>query len=130
MTQAMPGRCSVPLTGPISLPGPLRITLAAIILLTGAFGCQRTEPHEPLPVSAEVGEGLYALRRCSTCHAIDGSGGRIGCDLSRVARRREKDWIVRWLRDPQAVRPGTRMPDMGLSEEEALAIAEYLATRR
>jgi cytochrome c2 len=103
----------------------------AIALLAVALpGCHRADPHEPLPITADVGEGLYALKRCSSCHAIDGKGGRIGCDLSRVALRRDKDWMTRWLKDPQAVRPGTRMPDIGLSEDEAAAIAEYLATRR
>ncbi len=93
-------------------------------------GCRQAERHEPLPITAEVGEGLYALKRCSSCHAIDGVGGKIGCDLSRVAKRREKDWMALWLKDPQAVRPGTRMPDMGLDEDESRAIAEYLSTRR
>lgn len=107
----------------------LRAWLVGYLLL-GLPGCQKAAPEEKLPITAEVGEGLYALKRCSSCHAIDGEGGKIGCDLSRVARRREKEWMARWLKDPQAIRPGTRMPDMGLKDDEARAIAEYLATRR
>ena len=108
----------------------MRLGLIGICLIVGLSGCNRPEVEKPLPLTAEIGEGLYALKHCSTCHAIDGKGGNIGCDLSRVAKRREKEWMARWLKDPQAVRPGTRMPDMGLSDEEALAIAEYLDTRR
>jgi cytochrome c2 len=107
----------------------MRAWIAAFLVL-GMPGCQQAERQEAIPLTAEVGEGLYALKRCSSCHAIDGVGGQIGCDLSRVARRREKDWMARWLLDPNEVRPGTRMPNMGLDENEARAIAEYLATRK
>ena len=31
-----------------------------------------------------------------------------------------------WLRDPEAVRPGTRMPNLGLSEEEIAALLAFL----
>jgi cytochrome c2 len=90
----------------------------------------RAPDREEISATPEVGEALYAVKRCSTCHAIAGVGGRIGCDLTRVARRRKKDWMARWLLDPQRVRPGTNMPNMGLKNDEARAIAEYLATRR
>lgn len=103
----------------------LVVPAVALLLLLGCQG-----PPKRVAASAEVGEALYALKRCSTCHAIDGKGGAIGCDLTRVARRRNQAWMERWLADPQAVRPGTRMPNMGLKEDEVRAIAAYLATRR
>lgn len=86
--------------------------------------------EEPAVAAADVGRGLYVLRQCSTCHAMDGVGGEVGCDLSRVGKRREEAWMARWLVDPQKVRPGTSMPNMGLKDSEARAIAAYLATRK
>jgi cytochrome c1 len=32
----------------------------------------------------------------------------------------------RWIQSPQAIAPGTAMPDLGVSEREAQAIAAYL----
>jgi cytochrome c1 len=36
--------------------------------------------------------------------------------------------LIRWLLDPQAVEPGTDMPDLNLTETEARDIAAYLFT--
>jgi cytochrome c1 len=37
---------------------------------------------------------------------------------------------VQWLREPQAVHPGTAMPDLDVSERDARDIAAYLGTLR
>jgi cytochrome c1 len=34
--------------------------------------------------------------------------------------------LVRWIRDPQGVEPGTAMPDTGISQEDARDVAAYL----
>ena len=38
--------------------------------------------------------------------------------------------LTAWLRDPPAIDPSTAMPDLGLSEAEALHMAAYLYTLR
>jgi hypothetical protein len=38
--------------------------------------------------------------------------------------------MVRWLRDPKAIDPGSAMPDLGIAEQDALDIAAFLATLR
>jgi cytochrome c1 len=38
------------------------------------------------------------------------------------------DNMERWLRDPAAVKPGTAMPDLGVSEQDARDIAAFLRT--
>jgi cytochrome c1 len=40
------------------------------------------------------------------------------------------DNLVRWIRDPKGVDPGTAMPDMGVSEAHARLMAEYLLRPR
>jgi cytochrome c1 len=40
------------------------------------------------------------------------------------------DQLVRWIQQPQAVEPGTAMPDLGVSLAEARDIAAYLYTLR
>ena len=38
------------------------------------------------------------------------------------------DNLVQWLRRPQIIKPGTAMPDMGVTEVHARDMAAYLAT--
>ncbi len=38
--------------------------------------------------------------------------------------------LMRWIRDPQDVSPGTAMPQMGLSEQEGRDIAAFLYSLR
>jgi cytochrome c len=37
-----------------------------------------------------------------------------------------EDNLIRWIQDPQQVEPGTAMPDLGVTEDEARDIAAYL----
>jgi cytochrome c1 len=34
--------------------------------------------------------------------------------------------MVRWLEHPQALRPGSGMPEMGVTDKDARAMAAYL----
>src|SRR5439155_32186 len=36
------------------------------------------------------------------------------------------DNVAAWVRDPQRLKPGVKMPDLGLTEEQAKAVAAYL----
>jgi len=36
--------------------------------------------------------------------------------------------LARWIRDPQAVEPGTAMPNLDVSSEDAQNIAAYITT--
>lgn len=78
----------------------------------------------------EAGRRLVMEYDCRACHRIvDPESGRERFpDLTRVGRKRDKAWLDRWLRDPQAVKPGTFMPTYPFSNEERTAIVEYLAT--
>jgi len=60
-----------------------------------------------------VGEDVYSTR-CATCHTI-GQGDKLGPDLLGVVSNRERDWLIRWLQEPDAM----------LKEKDPLAIALY-----
>ena len=83
--------------------------------------------------------GRVAIARygCGGCHVIGGitgANGSVGPDLTRVAERSEiagklpndPDAMVRWLMHPQAIAPGSGMPEMGISQAEARDIAAFL----
>ncbi|MCK8787508.1 c-type cytochrome [Roseomonas sp. NAR14] len=76
---------------------------------------------------------------CGACHVIPGVRNAVawvGPPLTEWSRRgyvggrlpNTPANLVRWLRDTQGISPGSAMPDLGLSEEEARDMAAYLFT--
>ena len=74
---------------------------------------------------------------CGACHAIRGTDarGKVGPDLTHVASRQtlaaltipnRRDQMIRWLRDPQGVKYGARMPAVAMSDRQRAQIADYL----
>src|SRR5260370_17530386 len=53
---------------------------------------------------------------CQSCHTIDSSGGYVGPSLNDVADWLTPAWIESWLRNPQALVPGTIEPRRSLTE--------------
>jgi len=74
----------------------------------------------------DKGEALFIAYDCYACHTHDGKGGRVGPDLTDVSKRRSQKWEKKWLANPEAVKPGTFMPNFHLSEEEIAALTEFL----
>jgi cytochrome c2 len=82
--------------------------------------------------------------QCGACHVIpgvqgaDGKARDAGPGLEHIGRLsyiaggipNQPDNMVRWLRVPHAVKPGTEMPPMGLTEQEARHMAAFLYTLR
>lgn len=83
---------------------------------------------EPL---IERGKLLYQDKYgCQACHAIGGEGGAVGPALDRAGFRLNGTWVYRWIISPQAMKPETKMPNLGVTDEHALAIVAYLGTLR
>lgn len=71
----------------------------------------------PAPVSPALkGDGRLLVGSkgfaCVKCHNFnkEKAEGVPGIDLTVMARRVRPEWFFKYLRDPQSVRPGTRMP--------------------
>ncbi|MBL0420775.1 c-type cytochrome [Ramlibacter sp. AW1] len=105
----------------------------------------RAEPAAAqLPTSlGSVAEGRLKIDAflCATCHVIPGvvgAGFHVGPPLAGVGQRafiagvvpNQPENLVRFLLNPPAVAPGTAMPPLGLSEEDARDIAAFLYTLR
>lgn len=87
--------------------------------------------------SAQHGKDLIVHYGCGSCHAIPGirdARGLVGPPLILMGRRtyiagelpNSPENLEKWLLDPKAVEPGTAMPNLGLSEQDARDIAAYL----
>lgn len=75
----------------------------------------------------ETGANLVQAYGCGACHRVGTEAGRaLYPDLTTLAARRSPAWERRWLADPEALIPGTFMPDFHLSEGEIEAIVVYL----
>ena len=95
----------------------------------------KAPPAAPVGDAAKGVQAFYA-GACIACHTIQGvSAGVVGPDLSHVGSRKTlaagllpntPDSLARWLRDPQAVKPGALMPKQPLTEEQISALVAYL----
>jgi cytochrome c oxidase subunit II len=92
---------------------------------------------EPVDSSLVIGRQL-TVQKCAACHVIRGTEaqfGRAGPDLTHFGRRytvaagvleNNHENLAAWLRNPPAIKPGARMPNMGLTEDEIRYINAYL----
>jgi cytochrome c len=91
----------------------------------------------------EPSRGKDVIRRygCSTCHTIpgvEGARGQVGPSLEGIAGRaylagklpNTPANMIKWIREPQDVQPGTAMPELGVTEQDGKDIAAYLYTLR
>lgn len=94
---------------------------------------------QPSGSAASEGARLFLEKKCGDCHAIAGTAakGGNGPDLTHVLSREflgagiarnTPETLALWLTNPQAAKPGNRMPDPHLSDAEASALAAYLGT--
>ncbi len=85
------------------------------------------------------GRAALVTYGCGACHSIPGVQGAdatVGPPLDRFAYRRfiggelpnEPDNLVKCIMNPQAVEPGTAMPNLNVSEATARDMAAYLYT--
>lgn len=77
------------------------------------------------------GLAMFEVLGCHGCHPAEGFNDlpRVGPELTRIATKVEPAWMVEWIQNPQGYLRHTRMPNFGLSREEATAIAAYLLDR-
>jgi len=73
---------------------------------------------------------FYSKYACQSCHIVDTKTdkGYIGPTLTQVGSRLTPAWVDAWLKNPQALRPGTTEPNQNLSEDDARALTAFLMT--
>ena len=102
---------------------------------------QTPTPGAPIPTDPEAGKRLFIAKGCTACHTVQGlpgALGTIGPELTHVASNQsivdgklapvDYENLKRWLHDPPAVKPGTLMPKLGLTDDELSALVAYLLT--
>ncbi len=87
------------------------------------------------------GRRVFETTACINCHAVSGTvaNGRFGPDLSHLMSRdtiaagaalNTPENLRLWIQKPEAIKPGSLMPAMELTDRELDALTAYLETLR
>jgi cytochrome c oxidase subunit 2 len=108
-----------------------------------AFDAWVRQQRQPAREQADAAEGQHVFQTtaCVNCHAVSGTAaaGQFGPDLTHLMSRdtiasgiapNTVENLRAWIRDPEALKPGSRMPAMKLTDRELDAVTAYLATLR
>ncbi len=87
------------------------------------------------------GQRVFETTACVNCHTVAGTvaNGRFGPDLTHLmsrdtiaagAAKNTPENLRRWILNPDAIKPGSLMPAMQLSDQELDALSAYLETLR
>lgn len=127
----------------MSLKKYLTIGWLCLLLLLVLTGCtaiaEAVEQETIMTGDVEAGRVALATYGCHSCHTIPGVVGAnslVGPPLNGWAQRayiagslpNEPEHLVSWIRYPQAIEPGTAMPNLGVTEEDAVNMSAYLYT--
>jgi cytochrome c oxidase subunit 2 len=88
-----------------------------------------------------AGRRVFETTACINCHAIAGTpaNGRFGPDLTHLMSRitiaagateNTQDNLRLWIQNPEAIKPGSLMPAMKLSDSDLDSLLSYLETLR
>ncbi|MHC4971159.1 MAG: c-type cytochrome [Planctomycetota bacterium] len=112
----------------------MKKTWLVLALLAGLAAAQ--EEKSPFQKQAT----LFA-QHCMKCHTV-GQGDRVGPDLKNALERREREWLLGFIRQPSLYLDGddpiakellkefadVRMPDLGITPDQAEGLLAYIET--
>ena len=111
------------------------LATAGLLLLVGsAFAAPPATVPPPAATPAvdlvAQGRALFVAKGCVSCHshaALPNSGPFRGDDVPDLSTpRSDADFLRGWLANPAAMKPGTYMPKLGLSDAEIDALIAFL----
>ncbi|MGP0073149.1 MAG: cytochrome c oxidase subunit II [Bryobacteraceae bacterium] len=105
-----------------------------------SFDAWMKRQMQPSPEATGIavdGARLFQSKKCADCHTVTGAGRSSGKGPSLAhlvtheflgggISRNTPDALTLWLTDPQAAKPGNRMPDTPLSPGDRVALLAYL----
>jgi cytochrome c len=107
-------------------------------VLLGA--CSTASTSDSIPGgNPRQGKAEIVAFGCGSCHVIPGiaeAHGMVGPPLTQFADRayiagevpNTAESLIKWIKSPQSIEPGTAMPNLDVTERQARDIAAYLYT--
>ncbi|HZU05490.1 MAG TPA: cytochrome c oxidase subunit II [Chloroflexota bacterium] len=100
---------------------------------------QQAPAAAPTDPSAQRGAEAFTRLGCMACHTIEGTSarGQVGPNLTHVGSRlalaggileNNPENLARWLRNPQEVKVGNKMPNLNLNEQDIRDLVAYLTS--
>ena len=100
---------------------------------------QTIQSNATMSPEASEGRKVFETTACINCHAVAGTvaDGRFGPDLSHLMRRETlasgvtgntRENLRLWIQNPDAIKPGSLMPAMNLTDKELDEVTAYLLT--
>ena len=104
-----------------------------------AWLANQQQPAVTPPPGSDADQGMQLItsKGCIACHTINGTSaqGTIGPNLTHLASRttiagstlpNTTEGLHTWLQNPPAVKPGSLMPNLNLSDDEIRLLTAYL----
>ena len=121
----------------LALLGVISLMVGFSFLTRGFHRASRQSVWHVAGASPKRGPVLLREYGCGACHTLPGNSQAprtVGPSLQRVKDQmylagtltNTPPNLMRWIRDPQAIRPHTAMPNLGLGPEDARDIAAFL----
>lgn len=85
----------------------------------------RLQPRA-IPPEALAGKRVWESQGCVECHTVLGNGGYNGGDVTGVASRRGRLWLLEFLTEPPLLSPNRQRRHPGLDAVEAWQVVDYL----
>jgi protein SCO1/2 len=121
-------------------PGVLAHLLVGFV---GGDTVARSSPRSDVtgaPLKLNVGQYLFN-KECAACHTI-GQGDTIGPDLKHVVKTRDREWLARYIREPNKMRAAgdpiavalaaqykVVMPNLNVGDRDLNALLDYLSAQ-
>ena len=118
-----------------------KMLLRVYVQTRGEFDRWIQEQSRPAQISGAVSDGqrVFEGTACINCHAVAGTvaNGRFGPDLTHLMSRHTiasgaaentAQNLRLWIQNPDAIKPGSLMPAMQLSDADLDALVRYLET--
>lgn len=109
------------------------VTLFGILLTTAAVAGPPKGSKTKTPAAGNIANGkkVYAANNCANCHAINGTGGSGGPDLSVIGAdaKHTAAWFKKAIVTPKAIHPDSTMPPYDkLSAKDLADLSAYLGS--
>lgn len=127
-----PSAAQPPAASPTSVVAPT--SAASPTSVAAATPAQQVSGGDPAR-----GQAAITTYGCGSCHVIPGvagATGTVGPSLATFGSSKDiaddgpntPDNLIKFLQNPSSVKPGTTMPNLGVTEPDARDIAAYLYT--